>query len=114
MKSQTHRPTGSPSSISRCDAAFLLYLLLFVAGVLALSMAEPEASLRQVSFECLSALSTVGSTLDLTPRLGGAGKGIVILLMFIGRVGAFTLASGLIRQEKQRNYRYPSDTIIIN
>ncbi|MDD6890724.1 MAG: potassium transporter TrkG [Bacteroidales bacterium] len=104
----------SPSSISRCDAAFLLYLLLFVAGVLALSMAEPEASLRQVSFECLSALSTVGSTLDLTPRLGGAGKGIVILLMFIGRVGAFTLASGLIRQEKQRNYRYPSDTIIIN
>ena len=62
----------------------------------------------------MSALSTVGATLDLTPRMGMAGKCIIILLMFVGRVGAFTLASGLIRQVKKRNYRYPSDHIIIN
>lgn len=34
--------------------------------------------------------------------------------MFIGRVGAFTLVTGLIRQEKKRHYKYPSDNIIIN
>lgn len=104
----------SPESISRCDAAFILFLLLYGVGVFALSVAEPQASLRQVCFECMSALSTVGATLDLTPRMGMAGKCIIILLMFVGRVGAFTLASGLIRQVKKRNYRYPSDHIIIN
>lgn len=104
----------SPDSISRCDAAFILFLLLYGLGVFALSLAEPQASLRQLCFECMSALSTVGSTLDLTPHLGDAGKCIIIVLMFVGRVGAFTLASGLIRQVKQRNYRYPSDSIIIN
>lgn len=41
-------------------------------------------------------------------------KLLVILLMYIGRVGAFTLLTGLVRQEKKRNYRYPSDNIIIN
>ena len=43
-----------------------------------------------------------------------AGKLIIIVLMFVGRVGAFTLVSGLIRQEKKKNYKYPSDNIIIN
>ena len=57
---------------------------------------------------------TEGSSLDLTPTLGNSSKLLVILLMYIGRVGAFTLLTGLVRQEKKRNYRYPSDNIIIN
>ena len=89
-------------------------------------MLEPEAGLLAVTFECVSALSTVGSSLDLTPTLGNdskllvillmyiGSKLLVILLMYIGRVGAFTLLTGLVRQEKKRNYRYPSDNIIIN
>lgn len=77
-------------------------------------MAEPRASLTAIVFECVSALSTVGSSLDLTPVLSIPGKLLIILLMFIGRVGAFTLVTGLIRQEKKRHYKYPSDNIIIN
>ena len=77
-------------------------------------MLEPDAPLLAIVFECISALSTVGSSLDLTPKLGGWGKILIVLMMFVGRVGAFTLATGLIRQEKKRNYKYPSDNIIIN
>ena len=58
-------------------------------------MLEPEAGLLAVTFECVSALSTVGSSLDLTPTLGNDSKLLVILLMYIGRVGAFTLLTGL-------------------
>lgn len=67
-----------------------------------------------IAFECFSALSTVGSSLDLSPTLSNTGKFIDILLMFIGRVGTFTLIAGLVKQEKKRNYKYPSDNIIIN
>lgn len=43
-----------------------------------------------------------------------AGKLLVILMMFIGRVGALTFVNGLIKQEEKKKYRYPSDNIIIN
>lgn len=104
----------SHDSIRRSNAAFILYLLIAFVSVFLLSLVEPRASLTAIVFECVSALSTVGSSLDLTPVLSVPGKLLIILLMFIGRVGAFTLVTGLIRQEKKRHYKYPSDNIIIN
>ena len=104
----------SDDSIRRSNAVIMLYLIMAFCGMFLLSVLEPEASLLAVLFECVSALSTVGSSLDLTPTLGDWSKVLVVLMMFIGRVGAFTLATGLIRQEKKQKYRYPSDNIIIN
>lgn len=104
----------SHDSIRRSNAALILYLFMVFLAIFLLSVLEPEAGLLAITFECVSALSTVGSSLDLTPTLGSSSKLLVILLMYIGRVGAFTLLTGLVRQEKKRNYRYPSDNIIIN
>ena len=77
----------SHDSIRRSNAALILYLLLAFLAIFLLSMLEPEAGLLAVTFECVSALSTVGSSLDLTPTLGNDSKLLVILLMYIGRVG---------------------------
>ena len=104
----------SHDSIRRSNAALILYLFMAFLAIFLLSILEPEAGLLAITFECVSALSTVGSSLDLTPTLGNSSKLLVILLMYIGRVGAFTLLTGLVRQEKKRNYRYPGDNIIIN
>lgn len=65
-------------------------------------------------FECVSALSTVGASLNLTPTLGDDSKLLVIVQMFIGRVGMITLMLGIVRQKKHTKYRYPSGQIIIN
>ena len=104
----------SHDSIRRSNAALILYLFMVFLAIFLISAMEPEAGLQVMTVECVSALSTVGSSLDLTPTLGNSSKLLVILLMYIGRVGAFTLLTGLVRQEKKRNYRYPSDNIIIN
>lgn len=104
----------SYDSVKRSNAALILYLLIVFVSIFIMTVVEPQASVMALVFECVSALSTVGSSLDLTPSLGNAGKMIIIVLMFVGRVGAFTLVSGLIRQEKKKNYKYPSDNIIIN
>ncbi len=104
----------SHDSIRRSNATLILYLLIVFAGIFSLSILEPQASVMALVFECTSALSTVGSSLDLTPTLGSDSKLIVILLMFVGRVGVLTLMSSLIKQKKITKYRYPSDNIIIN
>ena len=41
-------------------------------------------------------------------------KGVIIFLMFVGRLGAFTLLLGLVKQEAKKNYKYPKDDLIIN
>lgn len=104
----------SGDSIRRSNAVLILYMIIVFSAIFVMSILEPEASLMALTFECISALSTVGSSLDLTPSLSTEGKSVIIFLMFVGRVGAFTLLLGLIRQVKKRNYRYPSDNIIIN
>lgn len=104
----------STDSIRRSNGTLILYLLIVFTGIFALSLLEPHASVMALVFECTSALSTVGASLDLTPTLCDGSKLIVILLMFVGRVGALTLISSLVRQKKIKNYRYPNDNIIIN
>ena len=67
-----------------------LYFVIFFCLIrldIKVSILEPQASVMALVFECTSALSTVGSSLDLTPTLGSDSKLIVIVLMFIGRVG---------------------------
>ena len=104
----------SSDSIRRSNATMLMYLVMLFLGVFVLSILEPELSILALTFECTSALSTVGSSLDATPLLSNPSKLIVSFLMFVGRVGMITLLLGIIRQKKVVKYRYPSDNIIIN
>ena len=55
----------------------------------------------RIAFECVSAISTVGSSLNLPPHLlGDDSKLLVALLMFVGRVGLITLMLGIIKQKE--------------
>ena len=104
----------SHDSIRRSNATVVMSLSVLFLFIFILSMLEPQASLMALTFECVSALSTVGSSLNLTPSLCDASKLLVALLMFIGRVGLITLMLGIVKQKKNTKYRYPSDNIIIN
>ena len=104
----------SVDSIRRSNATLVMYLMILFLGVFVLSVLEPHASLLALVFECTSALSTVGSSLGLTPALGEAGKLFVSLLMFIGRVGVITIVLGFVPPQKHPKYKYPDDNLIIN
>ena len=104
----------SVDSIRRSNATLVMYLMILFLGVFVLSVLEPHASLLALVFECTSALSTVGSSLGLTPALGEAGKLFVSLLMFIGRVGVITIGLGFVPPQKHTKYKYPDDNLIIN
>ena len=104
----------SYDSIRRSNATVVMSLGVLFIFIFTLSILEPGVSIMALTFECVSALSTVGSSLNLTPHLCDASKLLVSLLMFIGRVGLITLMLGIVKQKKNTKYRYPSDNIIIN
>jgi len=75
-----------------------IYLCLLALDVFMLCVTE-RASFMPITFEAASAIGTVGLSMGLTPELSFAGKIVVILLMFAGRVGPLTLGLALLRPE---------------
>ncbi len=76
-------------------------------------MATTGFSFQQTLFEALSAFGTVGLSTGITPDLDGAGRVIVIALMFLGRTGPLTLFVALALRERERLYRYPEERPLI-
>ena len=104
----------SHDSIRRSNATVVMSLGVLFLFIFVLSILEPKMSVMTLTFECVSALSTVGSSLNATPLLRDESKLLVALLMFVGRVGLITLMLGIVKQKKNTKYRYPNDDIIIN
>ncbi len=71
------------------------------------------ASFDAVVFEAVSAFATVGLSTGITPDLPAAGQVILILLMFLGRVGPLTLAAGLALRERPSHRQLPEERMII-
>ena len=104
----------SLDSIRRANVAVFSSMFVLLAFVFAITIIEPNLPLKAIVFECVSAFGTVGSSLGITSELKDASKVLIVLLMFLGRVGVVTLAQALLRQYKNQNYKLPQDNIIIS
>lgn len=94
---------------------FAIACILCVVSVLILYITEVQKfPLSVILFEVMSAFGTCGLSLGLTPLMSDLGKPVLIVLMFIGRIGLLTLLY-MFRNEKQRplKVRYPEEKIII-
>ncbi|MBP6495631.1 MAG: ATPase [Psychrobacter sp.] len=104
----------SDNSIRRAFSVMWLSLLVIGLGVTLISYDQPELDLIKVIFECFSAYSTVGLSLNLTTELSTFSKIVVSLIMFVGRVSMLTIFIALLKNRHERNYRYPTEEITIN
>jgi trk system potassium uptake protein len=64
-------------------------------------------------FEVVSALGTVGLSTGITPTLTPAGKLVLIVLMYVGRVGILTFAYGLVGPRRDRDVRMPTGDLMV-
>jgi len=87
-------------------------LATVVTATMILSVTE-NAPFMSVLFEATSAFATVGLSMGLTTELSPAGKILIMLLMFIGRIGPYTLSFALSVREDRMLYRYAEGKIII-
>ncbi len=78
-----------------------------------LLITHPGASIKDVLFEVFSAFSTVGLSLGLTPKLTPLGKVVVILIMYVGRIGPLTLLYAFSRQKSYGKYEYVEESVMI-
>ena len=79
--------------ISKAFIITFLSAIVVGTGTFIMCLLEPEYTFLQLAFEVTSAFGTVGLSTGITPDLGTAGKLVIILIMFIGRLGPLTIAS---------------------
>lgn len=107
----------SASNINRALLLIFLASIVMVVATLILTQTEkiPKGfGLEYILFEVLSAFGTVGLSLGLTPHLTVIGKLVIMLLMFIGRVGIFTSLYSLSKRQTTVNkIRYPEENVLI-
>jgi Trk-type K+ transport system membrane component len=105
--------------VSRAVAIFLFSLTGVVVGLFLLSITEKrilamsDRSILDLLFEQVSAFSTVGLSMGITSMLSPMGKIILIVSMFIGRLGTLTIAFAFSRSIKSTNYKYPEERMLV-
>ncbi|NIA07614.1 MAG: hypothetical protein GWP14_08290 [Actinobacteria bacterium] len=100
-------------TLRRAAALVILFLGLLVVTTLALSLAQPGESLAELLFESASACGTVGLSTGLTARLTTAGKYILMVAMFLGRLGPLTFLIAVSLRHRPARYDYPSEPLVI-
>ncbi|MBO0994513.1 TrkH family potassium uptake protein [Bacillus sp. SD088] len=92
----------------------VLMLAVILAGVsiFILSLTEDE-SLLSIIFEVASAFGTCGASMGITADLSIIGKSLLILLMFIGRIGILSFLLTMSNNEKEPDFHYPKERVII-
>ena len=92
---------------------FIMGTILCSASVIILAFIESDFSLMEIIFEVSSAFGTVGLSLGITPELSTGGEVVIMILMFIGKIGMFTFLFFMEGKREKHSYHYPKERIII-
>ena len=110
-RTEFFRSEVSEQSVRRAFAIIVSSLLIIGVAVFFISYYDSDKGFIKIAFETFSAFSTVGLTLGITPALSTGSKIVLIITMFIGRVGTITLLVIFIRQSRKLYYHYPKEDI---
>ncbi len=91
----------------------VLYAATAGLVMLLLSITDPEIPIRDVSFETISALSTVGLSTGITSGLSTGGKLVLCVAMFIGRVGPLAFVVSVFQSKAPMDYEFPPEEVIV-
>jgi trk system potassium uptake protein TrkH len=99
--------------VQRATAIAVMALIVVFLFALVLTFSEPEFAFIDLLFEAVSAFGTVGLSTGLTPDLHQGSHLILIVAMFLGRVGPFTLGLMMIERGENDLYRYAQERVTI-
>ena len=99
-------------TVRKALAIFLVSIVIILSVSFMLAITE-SAPLVDILYETVSALATVGASKGMTPHLTDAGKNLITLCMYLGRIGPMTMAFAFGMKAKKSLIRYPESFISI-
>lgn len=111
---EIHNREISHATINRVLSIIILSLLAIGTSFFILLITDSGKDPVYLLYECVSAFSTVGLSIADTATFSQAGKLILIVLMFTGRVGLITLLMSFFKSRTRKYHSYPEGEIYIN
>lgn len=102
----------SHETILKSFIVLFVGMIVVTSCLLCLCIFEPNIDLLDLLFESISAFATVGLSTGITPELSTISKIVIMITMFIGRVGGLTLLS-LWTKKGKKYVSYPTEDILI-
>ncbi|MBQ3242304.1 MAG: Trk family potassium uptake protein [Oscillospiraceae bacterium] len=99
-------------AVKNAATILMLYIMLFFGGAVIISVSE-DLPIGACLFETASAVGTVGLTLGITPSLGSVPQIVLIVLMFLGRVGGLTLIYAALSGSGKKLSKLPQERITV-
>jgi len=99
--------------VLRSMTIIILSLIIVVSIVLALDITEKGTPFIALLFETVSAFGTVGLSMGITPELSQLGRIIIMITMFIGRLGPLTIGFALAKKKEKEHFKYPEEKMMI-
>ncbi len=99
--------------VTRAFMVVSLAILVISLSSFVLLLSEPNVSMKDAVFEVFSAFGTVGLSLGITSKLTTLGKIMIILTMYIGRIGPLTLLYAFSRERAYGRFEYLEETVMI-
>lgn len=100
------------SQVNKALTILMLSIFWVMLVIMVLSVTE-KGDFLTLLFETVSAFGTVGLSMSFTPHLSQIGRVIIILTMFLGRLGPMTVAFALAYRMTASKRRYPEEKIIV-
>jgi trk system potassium uptake protein TrkH len=100
-------------ALSAVALVSLMFMGLLLTEEIGLEPGTDRAGFIELAFESISAFGTVGLSMGITPQLSQGGRLLIILLMFIGRLGPLTMAVALRPLKGGTNYRYARGHVMV-
>ena len=101
---------------SLVDKAYSIVVLsvgIIFASVFVLTLVEPETNFINIMFESISAFTTCGLSTNVQAAFSDMGKLVLIVDMYIGRIGTLTIAYALGQRNKESRHTYPETYFMI-
>ena len=92
--------------------AIVVISILYIAVIITILLSIENFSTDRVIYEVISAFSTTGLSMGITASLGIISKFLIIITMFIGRLGPMTVALAFTNNKKS-SVKYPKEDILI-
>jgi potassium uptake TrkH family protein len=108
-----HKKTIPFEIVDKSYSIVVMSLIIIILSVFTLSLVEPDLSFISIFFESVSAFSICGLSLGCTPELSEYGKIILIVNMYIGRIGTLSIAFALARRVKEAHHQYPNTYFMV-
>ncbi len=103
----------NPTSVTKAHLVFVVYILVLLVLTPVITYYQPLMHFEDIILEAVSAISTTGLSTGITSKLATQSKIALIILMFIGRIGALSFFIALCPNKQELRYTVPEERVMI-